>query len=670
MNNDYSFSDTAASLVIGWAMSARAPTSATSADSATFVFHEAGYGDFGLTLADGQSSSYETWAAMATISNSTTSSNSTCSSSATNVTATVSNSTYDYIIAGAGPAGIIVAQRLAETGKSVLLIERGGASTAATGGKSVVSWNSSVTQYDVPSMSYYLTTASDTSEYCSQTADMAGCLLGGGTMVNALMFVRPQEADFDDKWPTGWKWTDVSAAADRLYARNPGTTLASKDAQRYDQSVYNTLSSFFDGFGYSHIDAIESPNSKTMAYSYPPWDIQDGLRADPVKSYLPLANALSNFKLTLNTQVIRVVRSGSTMTGVEVESSDGSRQIINLNAGGSVVLAAGTLYTPALLYNTGIGPTDQITTVQNGCVSVNLPDQADWIYLPVGQNLKDHPIFTLNFNTTNATSSMVAANFTSPSLTNIDLFAQQSGPLVQSGQRFNFWTSANTTNGTRYFQGTCSSTAKDTLRIKLYLTHGATSQGSLGITAQGATSYITKPWLTTTADQTAIAEMIDSLLSAARNSSIITPSDSSVTGASLVASSTYTQGDHFVGTAIMGTADDGTAVVDTDTKVYGTDNLFVVDGSIHPDLPTGNTQAIIMVAAEKAAERIIAVGSNSTATLSGGTTTTTTNSTVVAVSSTPSLSSSASPPSATRDLSAGMREMMRMIVIRYLPVVF
>jgi len=219
-------------------------------------------------------------------------------------------------------------------------------------------------------------------------------------------------------------------------------------------------------------------------------------------------------------------------------------------------------------------------------------------------------------------------------LPQIDYFAQQIGPLVQSGQRLNFWTSLNGTNGTRYFQGTCSSAAAGTVRIKLYLTHGATSQGELGINSQGITEYITKPWLTTEDDQNAVITMIDSILASARNSSIMIPADSSVTGTSLVSSSTYTQGDHFVGTTIMGTANDGTAVVDTNTKVYGTDNLFVVDASIHPDLPTGNTQAIVMVVAEQAAAKIIAVGSNSTATL-------TSSSGVSTTSSNPSVSASA-----------------------------
>ncbi len=48
----------------------------------------------------------------------------------------------------------------------------------------------------------------------------------------------------------------------------------------------------------------------------------------------------------------------------------------------------------------------------------------------------------------------------------------------------------------------------------------------------------------------------------------------------------------------------GTAVVDLDTKVYGTDNLFVVDGSIFPGMVTANPSAMIVTAAENAAARI------------------------------------------------------------------
>lgn len=65
-----------------------------------------------------------------------------------------------------------------------------------------------------------------------------------------------------------------------------------------------------------------------------------------------------------------------------------------------------------------------------------------------------------------------------------------------------------------------------------------------------------------------------------------------------------------MGTAKMGADagnEGGTSVVDLDTKVYGTDNLFVVDGSIFPGMGTTNPSAPIMAVAEKAAEKILAL---------------------------------------------------------------
>lgn len=638
----YSFASTTTDITLGFAVSSTTPTNPTAVESAGFVYHDTGFGNFGLTLSG--SADYATWASMATAANNSTTGgstgNTTCTTTGSNVTATVSNSTYDYIIAGAGPAGIIVAQRMAESGKSVLLLEGGKASTYAQGGRSVVNWNDTVTQYDTPSMAYYLTTASDTSEYCTDTASQAGCLLGGGTMVNALMFVRPQAADFDDKWPTGWKWSNVAASAAKLYERNPGTTLASKDGQRYDQGAFNVMSSFLKTIGWSQVDAIESPDDKTKVFSYPAWDIQNGLRAGPVTSYLPLAQALSNFKLTLNTKVLRAIRTGSAVTGVEVEDSTGARQIININDGGKVILAAGTMSTPRILINSGIGPAAQIATVSSGCTGITLPASADYIELPVGENLRDHPIFTLTFNITSKTmnaTSMLASAFTNPSTTNIDLFAKGSGPLAQSGQRLNFWSCLNGTSGTRYFQGTVNSPSEGVVRAKVYLTHGATSSGSLGVTSTGATSFITQPLMNTDEDKAAVIGFLDSILDGARNSTIMSPTPADATGASLVG--TYISGAHFVGTTMMGSSNDGTAVVDTDTKVFGTDNLFVVDGSIHPDLPTGNTQATIMVAAEHAAAKILALGSGSGSS-SNGTSTATKKASSAGVKTATSLKSS------------------------------
>ncbi len=95
-----------------------------------------------------------------------------------------------------------VAERLAETGSSVLLIERGNASLYSSGGDRTFPWNDTITIFDLPANGYLLSTLDDTSFFCTDTASVAGCILGGGGMVNALVWVKPQPADFEN-WPAG-----------------------------------------------------------------------------------------------------------------------------------------------------------------------------------------------------------------------------------------------------------------------------------------------------------------------------------------------------------------------------------------------------------------------------------------------------------------------------------
>lgn len=614
--------DSPSTNIMGWAYSNDALTDPGTASSA-LTYHTAGFGAFGLPMSNATSANFDTWAAMAVEGNTGSGNSSTPISGGNsttpatgNTTATVANATYDYIVAGAGPAGIITAERLAESGASVLLIERGGPSYGFTGYTDNLSWNDTVSMYDVPGYGYYLSDVGSPA-YCSDTADMAGCLLGGGTAVNAMMFVKPQDRDFDDKWPTGWKSADVSAAADRVWERNPGQTYGSEDGKRYNDESYDVLSKFFTTQGWAETDFIKDPNSKKDVFGHPPWNVADGLRSGPVRTYLPLAQKLDNFKLMMNTKVIRAVREGTSATGIEIETADGKRVIYNVNAGGSVILAAGAMSTPRILFNSGIGPAAQLKIVQSGSSGVTLPAEADWIDLPVGAEIKDHPIFTIKFTSSTNMSSTAETVLTKPDQTNIDLFAKGSGILAQSGQRLNWWSSVTTSKGNEmFFQGTCNGPSDNTIQMKVYLTHGAKSVGELGITADGATEFITNPHMTSDEDTEAITMMMDRLLQMTSGSnstlSIIAPTGvTNVTGADLIKS--FKTGSHYVGTAKIGTKGDAGVVVDTDTKVYGTDNIYVVDASIHPDLPTGNTQAIIMVAAEAAAARILALGgSNST----------------------------------------------------------
>ncbi|OJJ33726.1 hypothetical protein ASPWEDRAFT_28927 [Aspergillus wentii DTO 134E9] len=609
----------------GWALSKTNPTTPSS-PSSKLQYHAAGFGTMEMLLSEAKSSKYSTWASKAK-STSTSGSNSAASSSAASSTAsksaapsvkpTISSSTYDYIVVGGGPAGIIAAERLAETKKSVLLIERGAASTVPTGANDTLSWNDTLTAYDVPALGSSISSLGLLGDYlCDDTAGMAGCVLGGGTIINAMSYIYPQSADFDDKWPSGWKWNDIQDAAKRMYERNPGSMLPSADGKRYDQGLYTVLSKFFSGLGWKSVSSQEQPNEKHQVFSYPSWSVGNGIRAGPVRTYLPLVEDLDNFTLRLHTKVRRVIRSGGKITGVEVDTASGGIEIINVNAGGKVILAAGSMSTPRVLFNSGIGPVKQIQTVKNGKTGITLPAQKDWISLPVGYNLKDHPMFTVTVNTnSNFTHFNTSSVIPGPNEVVQKLFAQGSGAMTQGGHRLQFWTSNVGSDGnTRYYQGSCSTSEDGVITMKLYLTHGATSSGVLGIDASGSTVIQSDPWLQTDADKQGVTEFLNELISGFKNSTDGFYMPDYSTASDIIGGKT--SGDHFVGTTKMGTDDgrrNGSSVVDTNAKVYGTENLFVVDASIHPDLPTGNTQAIVQIAAEAAVARIIKLGKSSAA---------------------------------------------------------
>lgn len=604
--------------VLGWALSTSDPT--TPSDPASELpYHDAGFGLYGQPAAAAKSAKYETWASWAspatgngTAPGSGGDSTPPSTGNGTAVVPTISNVTYDVIVAGGGTAGIIAAERIAEAGLSVLLIERGPANTVALGSSQGLEWNNTLTPYDVPALGSSLSAIPGT-KICSDTASMAGCLLGGSSSINGENFIHPPEQDFTN-WPAGWSWNDVTDAADRLYSRNPGTTQPSADGKHYDDMAYNTVSSYLNDQGWTELDSIKTPNEKRMVYSRPAWSITNNLRAGPARTYMPFAEALENFTLKLETKVIQVKRTGSSVTGVLVELADGSQQIINLKQGGKVVLAGGALSTPRILWNSGIGRSDALKIVQSGTTGVQLPEEADWIDLPVGHGLKDHAQAPLQFKTSvNHTAYKFNDIASNPIQSDLDLYKQGSGVMTQAAQRMHLWTSVKGSDGKeRFLQGTVSFMKDGILTIRTFLTHGTTSTGELGITAGGNTVLNVKPWLTTDADREAFSGFIQWWMDiTTQGNSTVNATmalDANSTPESIIANNLIS-GDHWVGTTKMGTDDgrtNGTSVVDTDTRVYGTDNLFVVDASIHPDLPTGNTQAIIMIVAEHAAEKIAA----------------------------------------------------------------
>jgi cellobiose dehydrogenase (acceptor) len=135
--------------------------------------------------------------------------------------------TYDYIVVGAGAGGIPVADRLSQAGHTVLLIEKGPPSTSRWGGTMKPSWldNEPLTRFDVPGLCNEIWHDS-TGIACTDTDQMAGCVLGGGTAVNAGLWWKVGYPLFIGELPV--------KHADFLYSRIPtiGTTTSPRGGTR------------------------------------------------------------------------------------------------------------------------------------------------------------------------------------------------------------------------------------------------------------------------------------------------------------------------------------------------------------------------------------------------------------------------------------------------------
>ncbi|KAF1351268.1 hypothetical protein BDV97DRAFT_351484 [Delphinella strobiligena] len=540
-------------------------------------------------------------------------------------------STYDYVIVGSGAAGIPLAAKLSESGLRTLLIERGPPSSGRWGGTQKPSWlaNTNLTFYDVPALDneIYQGNFSD-GIYCSDVQGaIASCVLGGGTAINAGLWWRPADMDWDYNFPAGWYSSDMSAAVDRVFNKIPGTHVPSSDGQLNLQQGAGVLEYAFETAGWKREVSNETPNQRTetRVFTNTTFMYENGERGGPMATYLVEADARSNFDLWTNTMVERVIRDGSAVTGLEITSAGegGHSGNINLSSGGSVILSAGAFGTPKILFRSGIGPQDMLETVQKAEPD-KMISQDQWINLPVGYNLLDNINTDMVISHPNVVRYDFSAAYNSPISEDAAAYLNsRSGILTQSAPNLNpmVWEPVTGTDGNyRQLQWTARvdtslGVAQDghVMTISNYLGLGQVASGRATINSDLNMIVETSPEsLSNAADRDAIVHGINSMRAALQNVSdltILSPTND-ISAEDYVDSTSHAPVNHWLGDCKMGTDDGrtgGSAVVDTDTKVYGMDNLFVVDGSIVPGLTTGNPSAIIVVVAEKAAEKILAL---------------------------------------------------------------
>ena len=170
--------------MLGWAQAVAAPGNAACPSQVTLAQHDT-QGIFGAQLdSNAANPSYTAWAAKAT-----KTVTGTCGAATVTSISSVpvpTGATYDYIVVGGGAGGIPIADKLSEAGKKVLLIEKGPPSSGRWGGTMKPSWLSgtNLTRFDVPGLCNQIWVDS-AGIACTDTDQMAGCVLGGGTAVNA-----------------------------------------------------------------------------------------------------------------------------------------------------------------------------------------------------------------------------------------------------------------------------------------------------------------------------------------------------------------------------------------------------------------------------------------------------------------------------------------------------
>ena len=525
---------------------------------------------------------------------------------------------FDYVIAGAGTAGCVLANRLSEDPKNrVCLVEAGGKDShpfihvPALVGAALT----------LKQLSWGLETVPQEHLKGRRIPIPRGRVLGGSSSVNGMVYFRGHPKDYDD-WAaagnSGWSFAEVLPYFLRSEdnAEYPGSPFHGHGGPMRVSDIAgpNPLNAVFAdamrALQFRHCDDFNGPEPE--GYGLRQGAIRNGRRESGVTAFLKPAIGRANLTVMTDAPIARVIIEGGAATGVDVLADGGTKRI---TARREVILCGGAVGSPQMLLLSGIGDGEALRTL-GIAVQRHLP--------AVGANYHDHVAANVQMWTDNGQSYGISAKaFPRGVLNVLQYLLARTGPFASNVFESHAVLRSTAGSDRPDIQVVFQPARRNQNLFPLPLGHGfAISIVLLHPKSRGRLTL-------QSADPRALPLIDPALLSAPEDAAPLvrglklarrvfaTPAfapyraSEFLPGAAVIddaqlddyVHATAATVHHPAGSCRMGIGDD--AVVTPELKVRGIARLRVADASIFPTLMGGNTNAAVVMVAEKAADLIL-----------------------------------------------------------------